>query len=375
MMLGLDLLCCVSPRCVPRHADIVLETIPPRDELFAQLEALNWKPVAAALRHAVATVDEQLLLLGGNTYALPAFPSLTPTLVHESRRQTWALRVAYFGPAFRGFAWQRDSPLETVAGRLQEALTPLLGGKSCQLSVAGRTDAGVSAIGQLVSFYSWPQLTEEQIRAAIDGAAPDGSLRLLSAKRVPRSYHATFSTRWRRYVYLLPMEPSLGVSAEAMRAQLEPLVGRRRDYAALGRGVPKGKETTCLLHHVDVRTLTLPSEANGDQGGEGAPVLRIELVGDRFIRRQVRTLVASAVLAVRLDTLGASQPHPPRPPQPTDADVDGRVRLNSADALDSACASSLLLRMATSGVQRETAHPAPAVGLMFAGAGGEDDEW
>ena len=131
---------------------------------------------------------------------------MTPPLMHEPRRQTWALRVAYFGPAFRGFAWQRDCPTDTVAGRLQAALTPLLDGRACQLSVAGRTDAGVSAIGQLVSFYSWPKLTEEQIRAAVDEAAPDGCLRLLSATRVPRSYHATFSTRWRRYVYMLPAD-------------------------------------------------------------------------------------------------------------------------------------------------------------------------
>ena len=67
-----------------------------------------------------------------------------------------------------------------------------------RLASAGRTDAGVSAVGQLVTFNCWEALSAAALDEAIRAAAPDGALRLVSAVTVPRSFHATFSTQWRR---------------------------------------------------------------------------------------------------------------------------------------------------------------------------------
>ena len=251
---------------------------------------------------------------------------------------TWELTVAYYGPAFSGFAWQKNAEKPTVQGCLQEALLPLLAGRSAlRLECSGRTDAGVSAVGQRVSFHAWPELEVRQLEAAVAAVAPaPGSLRLVRARHRDESYHATFSTAWRRYAYLLPRvaaAPAEAVEAEAARldALLQPLAGELRDYAALGRGVPAGKETRMRLRHAAARAVPLA-------GGAGAFATRIDLIGDRFLRRQVRTLVSTVVAA--------------------------------ADAGDSA---DDLLGVVTSGDQVRTAHPAPALGLCFAEAGMADE--
>ncbi len=59
------------------------------------------------------------------------------------------------------------------------------------MNAAGRTDRGVSAYGQVVSFYSWEELALDDIITCINAADP-GKLRALHAQVVPRSFHATF---------------------------------------------------------------------------------------------------------------------------------------------------------------------------------------
>ena len=56
----------------------------------------------------------------------PPPPSSSP-----SSRVTWLLSIAYLGDAFSGFAWQKNSPKQTVEGCLQDALRPLLDGQNC----------------------------------------------------------------------------------------------------------------------------------------------------------------------------------------------------------------------------------------------------
>jgi len=277
------------------------------------------------------------------------------------KRHTWKLSIAYYGPAFSGMAWQRTPPKPTVSGCLHAAIEPLLLGRhSLRLGQSGRTDAGVSALGQRISFYAWPELDVAELEHAIAEAAPEpGALRLVSAEQTTdRSYHASFSTRWRRYAYFLP--PPIGHSREdvmreaaAIDALLQPLVGEERQYAALGRGLPKGKSVATTLLHARARVVELPG------GTPGGLATRVDLVGDRFIRRQVRTLVASAVhVANTLEGEIAEELNSPSASQ----------RSTSA-AMSEAAVTTALLRIATSGVQQETAHPAPALGLVFAEAG------
>ena len=78
--------------------------------------------------------------------------------------------------------------------------------------VAGRTDKGVSAISQVISFSTTRQtkrdVTREDVLTAFreSEACKKGRIVALDCQRVPKMFNARSSAKWRRYVYLFPIE-------------------------------------------------------------------------------------------------------------------------------------------------------------------------
>jgi tRNA pseudouridine38-40 synthase len=212
-------------------------------------------------------------------------------------RRSYALRIAYDGGRFRGF--QRQPGLPTVQAALEDALLTV--GLSPALAVAARTDAGVHALDQVVSFSARAELDPETLRRALNAALPDG-LVVLEALRVPPSFHARNSARARRYVYLVgapPPEPlrayawalpdergfpgadPAALDPAAMRAALASVVGTH-DFVGFARpGEQRGT----------VRTVTRADVVSA----EWAPLHAIVLEGHGFLRAMVRNLVGTAV--------------------------------------------------------------------------------
>jgi hypothetical protein len=122
----------------------------------------------------------------------------------QYKRQTFALRIGYDGSKYAGYQMQRghDLSLPTVEDDLRLAL----GGRTCV--AAGRTDKGVSAISQIVSFATFDSVTEETVLSAFNANVPAERKQFLVASqccRVPRKFQALFSATWRRYLYLFPL--------------------------------------------------------------------------------------------------------------------------------------------------------------------------
>ena len=86
-------------------------------------------------------------------------------------RRFYAVLVAYDGGRFRGF--QRQPGLATVQGALDDALRAA-GVHPSRLAVAARTDAGVHALGQVVSFSTRALLDPDALRRALNAALPEG---------------------------------------------------------------------------------------------------------------------------------------------------------------------------------------------------------
>ena len=82
--------------------------------------------------------------------------------------RTLRLLLAYDGTTFRGWAAQRDPALPTVEGAIAEVLASVLR-EPVRLSVAGRTDAGVHARGQVASFSTERDVASTRIRDAMNG--------------------------------------------------------------------------------------------------------------------------------------------------------------------------------------------------------------
>ena len=219
------------------------------------------------------------------------------------------LDISYDGTDFSGWAIQPDR--RTVAGLLTQALTVLLR-HPVQLVAAGRTDAGVHALGQVahvdVEVGALRALAPRNPAADDDGAARTGLLRRLagvlppdvrvrSVSLAPNGFDARFSALRRHYRYRVGtsvwgVEPRDRGFVLARRRQLDTdamaragaaLVGLH-DFAAFCRP-RQGASTTRELQDLTV--------ARSGDGGE----VRIDVVADAFCHSMVRALVGS-LLAV-----------------------------------------------------------------------------
>jgi tRNA pseudouridine38-40 synthase len=191
-------------------------------------------------------------------------------------RRRYALRLLYDGRLFRGF--QRQPGLPTVQEALEAGLSRL--GVEATLEVAARTDAGVSALDQVVSFPTRADLDPVALRRAVNEAAPEG-LTCLAAARAPASFNARASALGRRYVYLVGTPPP--EAAAAMRAALAFAVGEH-DFTGFARpGEQRGT----------VRTVTRADVVEAEP--EAGALLAVVLEGRGFLRAMVRNLVGTAV--------------------------------------------------------------------------------
>ena len=111
----------------------------------------------------------------------------------------WKLTLAYNGSGFHG--WQIQPGLVTVQGTLAEALHRITGEHFLPQG-AGRTDAGVHALGQVASFMLKSPIPAQNLQRALNRVLPAG-VRVLSAETVPATFHARHSARGKLYEYRL----------------------------------------------------------------------------------------------------------------------------------------------------------------------------
>jgi tRNA pseudouridine38-40 synthase len=165
---------------------------------------------------------------------------------------TYRLELAYDGTRFHGYAKQPD--VRTVQGDLEEALAPHTAG--AETFVAGRTDKGVHATEQVVSFTCDELDTDKVIWSLNRQLAPEIAARRI--ERVADDFHARYSATGRAYRYRISSSPihdplSAGTTftyaepldVDAMNEALTPLVGVH-DFAAFCRK-QEGKATERLV--------------------------------------------------------------------------------------------------------------------------------
>ncbi|MGQ9512266.1 tRNA pseudouridine(38-40) synthase TruA [Thermodesulfitimonas sp.] len=112
----------------------------------------------------------------------------------------FALKVAYDGTHFHGF--QKQPGLRTVQGVLETCLASLARGAS-PVKGAGRTDAGVHAKGQVVSFCcgDWP-IPVDRVVPALNGVLPE-DIAVLAAAEVPPGFHPRYDAMRKVYRYTI----------------------------------------------------------------------------------------------------------------------------------------------------------------------------
>jgi tRNA pseudouridine38-40 synthase len=214
-------------------------------------------------------------------------------------RRFYAVEVAYEGGRFRGF--QRQPGLPTIQAALEDALAAA--GVRAPLAVAARTDAGVHALGQVVSFATRTDLDPEALRRTLNAALPEGIL-ALAVRRAAGAFHARADARSRTYVYLV------GAPAPQLLAGLAWSLPDPRAFPDLAApALDPGTLRACLASAVgshDFRAFARPGEQRGTVrtvmradvvSADWAPLHAVVIEGRGFLRAMVRNLVGTAVSA------------------------------------------------------------------------------
>ena len=197
------------------------------------------------------------------------------------------LTLEYDGTEFSG--WAAQPGFRTVEGELRSALDELFPRWS-RLAVAGRTDAGVHARGQVASFEAKGGPPPERAAEALNSLLPDDAA-AVAAELAPDGFHARFSARSRSYRYRIwrrrtpsPLERRRSLwyprplGEDALAASAALLLGEH-DFRAFTPA-----ETQ---HDVFVRVV---HEAAWERRGDA---LELRITADSFLRHMVRTLVGT----------------------------------------------------------------------------------
>lgn len=114
------------------------------------------------------------------------------------------LTLEYDGTAYGG--WQRQDNAMTVQQRVEEALEALTG-KRHTVAGAGRTDAGVHALGQVCHFHTDAPVPPERFAMALNTHLPP-DIRAIESRRAAEDFHARRDARGKRYRYTIFSRPS-----------------------------------------------------------------------------------------------------------------------------------------------------------------------
>lgn len=214
--------------------------------------------------------------------------------------QRWKLVVEYNGAGYHG--WQRQPDVPSVQQALEEAIT-----KFCQqdigVYVAGRTDAGVHARGQVVHFdldYGERDLSGFDLMKALNAHLRPQPIAVLAAQPVDEGFHARFGAKNKLYRYRIINRPGMlgldqGIAwhckkpldVAAMHEAAQELLGHH-DFSSFRGAQCQAKSPVRTLDRLDV------SERIYDVAG--GCLIEIEAEGQSFLHHQVRNMVGTLAL-------------------------------------------------------------------------------
>jgi tRNA pseudouridine38-40 synthase len=219
----------------------------------------------------------------------------------------FAALVAYDGARFSGFQRQSEDKGPTVQGAIEAALEHLTGAATT-VTAAGRTDSGVHATGQVISFSSATEFAPATWRRALNALLPeDVATRAVCA--VGDGFHARRNALSRRYSYRILYDPTRSplveryawrragtLDVEAMDQAARMLLGEH-DFSAFGSS-PRDSRAEGFRGHT-VRTM-LAAECHirpgSDSWQSGGELIECVFAANAFLTGMVRRLVGTLVL-------------------------------------------------------------------------------
>lgn len=211
---------------------------------------------------------------------------------------TVALVVSYNGAQFSGFA--RQPGQLTVQGELESALSTLYR-REIEITCAGRTDSGVHARGQVVSFeltlLEWKQRSTYTLSRSLNALTHD-DIAVRSLEKKPEGFSARFSATMREYHYFISVDAYVPLFMRdfswhitrpldigAMKKAASYLVGEHDFKSFCTAASAEGKSTNRFVESIDITETAL----------YGEHLVVIVVKGNAFLHSMVRTIVGTLV--------------------------------------------------------------------------------
>lgn len=205
------------------------------------------------------------------------------------------LDISYFGEPFSGFA--RQPGQLTVQGSLEEALKTIFG-VDVETTCAGRTDAGVHARHQFVSFDSpKDEVDLDKLKRSLEQLTNE-DIHINSANFKESDFSARFSALSRRYSYFICNQPTPSLfmrntswhvakplDVQAMQKAAQALLGEKDFRSFCVAKSAEDKTTMRNISKIDI----IEREIFGDR------ILEIQVCGNAFLHSMVRTMVGTLV--------------------------------------------------------------------------------
>lgn len=221
------------------------------------------------------------------------------TEAFENKTVVLALTVSYNGEPFCGFAKQPGRL--TVQGSLEEALS-LIFRHPVETVCSGRTDSGVHARGQIVSFelpeQEWRERSEFKVLRSLNALTHE-SIAIKDIKEKPQDFSARFSAISREYRYFICTDPHAPLLMQDFCWHL----GKKLDLIAMN------KAASYLIGEHDFKSFCMAASAEGKPTHRYVASLKIEpcavwgenlvcitIVGNAFLHSMVRTIVGTLVM-------------------------------------------------------------------------------
>lgn len=200
------------------------------------------------------------------------------------------LLVAYDGTNFAGYQVQPDQ--RTVQSEIEEALGTVAR-RPVRVRAAGRTDAGVHALGQVVSIDAEQAqgLDADVLLRAMPSLLP-ADIAVLDAQAGPAGFDARRCAQWRSYVYLLWSAGAPNPLYRRFAHWTPDAIDQRLLNAALCRVVGTHDFSTFGRVRPDQTPVRRVIEATAVSDG---PFIRIRVTGESFLHQMVRSIVGSAL--------------------------------------------------------------------------------
>ncbi|HEY4234069.1 MAG TPA: tRNA pseudouridine(38-40) synthase TruA [Lacipirellulaceae bacterium] len=220
------------------------------------------------------------------------------------------LTVAYDGTDYAGWQVQPDKP--TVQGAIEAAWREITL-ETVRVTAAGRTDAGVHALGQVVAVATETQLATSDLHRGLNAVLPK-DVAIVALEEAAAGFHATYDALGKTYRYQIHngRVPAVfdrrytwhypqPLDAEAMHAAGQALVGTH-DFSSFESAGSERPDSVRTITELSVhrgtgdspgRARLLPSQVDVD--GDRTDRVTIEVSGDGFLYNMVRAIVGTLV--------------------------------------------------------------------------------